>query len=51
MIEILDLNVFKSTVDISTPSISILPPAASTRRNKLNVNEDFPAPVLPTIPT
>lgn len=51
MTEILDLKVFKSTVDISTPSMSIFPPAASTIRNKLNVSEDLPAPVRPTIPT
>lgn len=38
-------------LDMSTPSIKIDPSAASTMRNRLRVNEDFPAPVRPTIPT
>lgn len=37
--------------DMSTPSIKMVPSAASTIRNKLRVNEDFPAPVRPTMPT
>lgn len=32
------------------PSIIISPSAASLIRNKPKVREDFPAPVLPTIP-
>ena len=37
--------------DISKPSISILPPEASSMRNKASAIEDLPAPVRPTIPT
>jgi hypothetical protein len=36
---------------MSTPSIDMLPLAASIILNKLNVRDDFPAPVRPTIPT
>lgn len=36
---------------ILIPSIIISPSAASLIRNKPKVREDFPAPVLPTIPT
>lgn len=50
MMVIRDLNIFNSTFEISTPSIIILPSAASTILNRLKVNEDFPAPVLPTMP-
>lgn len=35
---------------ILIPSIIISPSAASLIRNKPKVSEDFPAPVLPTIP-
>lgn len=35
---------------ILIPSIIISPTAASLIRNKPKVREDFPAPVLPTIP-
>lgn len=38
-------------VDISTPSITILPPDPSRTLNKQFVIVDLPAPVLPTIPT
>jgi hypothetical protein len=31
--------------------MTILPPAASINRNNATVSDDFPAPVLPTIPT
>lgn len=37
--------------EVSTPSMLMLPPAASIMRNKLNVRELFPAPVRPTMPT
>ena len=37
-------------VEMSTPSIRIFPPAASINLNRPRVNDDFPAPVLPTIP-
>ena len=40
----------KPMVDMSTSSMLMLPPALSRIRNKAKVNEDFPAPVLPTIP-
>jgi len=36
---------------ISVPSTIIDPDAASIIRNNANVNDDLPAPVLPTIPT
>mmetsp|Transcript_13169 Transcript_13169/g.18231 ORF Transcript_13169/g.18231 Transcript_13169/m.18231 type:complete len:351 (-) Transcript_13169:4033-5085(-) len=36
---------------ISTLSITILPPHSSTRRYRVTKREDFPAPVLPTMPT
>lgn len=38
-------------VDISIPSIIILPPDPSRTLNKQFVSVDLPAPVLPTIPT
>lgn len=37
-------------VAMSTPSMVIFPPALSRIRNKANVNDDFPAPVRPTMP-
>ena len=37
-------------VAMSTPSMVIFPPAPSRIRNKANVNDDFPAPVRPTMP-
>ena len=39
----------KPSEQMSTPSIIIDPSAASIMRNRLKANEDFPAPVLPTI--
>ena len=35
---------------ISTPSITIFPPALSRIRNKAKAKEDLPAPVRPTMP-
>ena len=35
---------------ISTPSITIRPPALSRIRNKAKAKDDLPAPVRPTIP-
>lgn len=46
-----DRNVCSPKVEISIPSIEILPPADSMILNKLNVRDDFPAPVRPTMPT
>ena len=37
--------------EMSTPSMQTRPSAASIIRNKANVTDDFPAPVLPTMPT
>ena len=34
-----------------TPSMTMLPSAASSRRNNDSDNDDLPAPVRPTIPT
>jgi len=44
-------NYCNDKLAISTPSIIIDPYEASKILNKLNVIVDFPAPVLPTIPT
>ena len=46
----LDLRSCSPIVLIFIPSMLISPPAASMIRNKDNVMDDFPAPVLPTIP-
>ena len=51
MIVIRDRSVCNPNVEISIPSIVILPPADSIILNKLRVSDDFPAPVRPTIPT
>lgn len=40
----------KPILEMLTPSMVMLPPAASMMRNRPSVREDFPAPVLPTIP-
>ena len=45
-----DLRSCSPIIDISTPSICILPFAASIILNNARVKDDFPAPVLPTIP-
>ena len=45
-----DLRSCSPMSDALRPSITMLPPAASVRRNNATVMDDFPAPVLPTIP-
>jgi len=45
------LRSFKSTLLMSTPSISIEPLSSSSRRDTVCDIVDLPAPVLPTIPT
>ena len=50
MIVSLALRSCSPIVSIFIPSMLISPPAASMMRNKDNVMEDLPAPVLPTIP-
>ena len=45
-----DRNSCKPILEISTPSITMEPPADSMIRNKARVKEDLPAPVRPTIP-
>ena len=42
---------WRPIVAISTSSIMIVPPAASSTRKRQLVREDFPAPVRPTTPT
>lgn len=51
MTVILDRSVCSPTWAIGTPSIQIPPSAASTSRSRPPAREDFPAPVLPTMPT
>jgi hypothetical protein len=51
MIVILSLRSARPTVDISTPSISMLPLNFSIILHRANQIVLFPAPVLPTIPT
>ena len=51
MIVIRDLRSLSPIVAISIPSIRMAPPTDSMIRNRASVREDFPAPVLPTIPT
>ena len=46
----LDLKSCNPIFEISSSSIKILPDADSIIRNRARVNEDFPAPVLPTTP-
>jgi len=46
-----DLRSCNPMVEVSSPSMLMLPPAGSMMRNKLNVRELFPAPVRPTMPT
>ena len=47
----LDLTSCKPIVAMLIPSTNIFPAADSMIRNKAKVIDDFPAPVLPTIPT
>ena len=51
MIVILERNSCNPRDAILIPSMKIEPSAASIMRNRAKVNDDFPAPVLPTIPT
>lgn len=44
------LSLFKGIVDISTPSMLILPDFSSINRNKAFPIELFPDPVLPMMP-
>ena len=46
----LDLRSCKPSLVTSSPSIVMVPDAGSKRRNTEYVKDDFPAPVLPTIP-
>lgn len=48
---ILDRSVCSPTWVMGTPSIQIPPSAASRSRRRPPAREDFPAPVLPTMPT
>jgi len=50
MIVSFDRKSCRPRVAISSPSMMILPMAFSIMRNNAMVSEDFPAPVLPTIP-
>lgn len=45
-----NLRSFRPMVQMSRPSIRILPPAGSTNRNKALISVVFPLPVLPTTP-
>mmetsp|Transcript_6203 Transcript_6203/g.10389 ORF Transcript_6203/g.10389 Transcript_6203/m.10389 type:complete len:216 (+) Transcript_6203:106-753(+) len=48
---ITDRSVFRPMVAIFTPSIRISPLSNSTKRSNAVNNDDFPAPVRPTMPT
>lgn len=48
---ILDLRSARDILVISTPSMRIDPAYGSKTLNSDNAREDFPAPVLPTMPT
>jgi len=50
MMEILDRKLCNPNSCISIPSIMILP-SLKANLNKAKIKDDFPAPVLPTIPT
>lgn len=45
-----DLRLWSPISEMVTPSTVMLPPAASIMRNRERVSDDFPAPVLPTMP-
>lgn len=51
MIVMRDLRSWRPMSAMSTPSIKIFPFAASKILKIPRASEDFPAPVLPTIPT
>lgn len=46
-----DLKSCRPILEISTPSMTILPLEGSTTLNRAWISVDFPLPVLPTIPT
>ena len=46
----LDLKSCRPMVEMSSPSITILPPTGSTMRNRACISVDFPLPVRPTTP-
>ena len=46
-----DRKSWSPILEMSIPSIQMLPPALSRIRNKAKAREDLPAPVRPTIPT
>ena len=46
-----DLSLDSPRCAMLTPSIVMLPPVPSMILNKDKVKDDFPAPVLPTMPT
>jgi len=46
-----DLSLARPSLEISTPSILMLPPLPSMIRKSDRVKDDFPAPVRPTMPT
>ena len=48
---ILDLRSCRPILEMSIPSITMDPLAASIIRNSARVRDVFPAPVRPTIPT
>lgn len=50
MIDTLDRNVSKVILPVFTPSIRISPSTHASLK-MVPINEDFPAPVRPTIPT
>jgi len=47
----LDLKSWRPILEISTPSIIMLPSLGSTIRKMACMRVDFPLPVLPTTPT
>lgn len=49
-IDMRDRSTSNGSVDISTVSILIRPELSGAIRNNAAINEDFPAPVRPTIP-
>ena len=51
MIVSFDLRSYSPMCSAFSPSILICPSEASIIRNNANVMDDFPAPVLPTMPT
>lgn len=50
-IVIFSLSSCSSNLEISTPSIRMVPEVASISLNSDNTSDDLPAPVRPTMPT